>query len=107
MEGYQGSSPVHIGRSRGPASAGHLRRGGRLDHLATLRGMTLGHQGWIELCGIFDWLCEHWDQPEEGMRETRGGRKDFTYGRLMSWVALDRAVRMARRLADRAISSDG
>jgi GH15 family glucan-1,4-alpha-glucosidase len=60
--------------------------------------LTLGHQGWIELCGIVDWLCQHWDQPEEGIWETRGGRKDFTYGRLMSWVALDRAVRMARSL---------
>ena len=40
----------------------------------------------------------NWDQPEEGIWETRGGRKDFTYGRLMSWVALDRAVRMARSL---------
>jgi GH15 family glucan-1,4-alpha-glucosidase len=28
--------------------------------------------------------------------ETRGGRKDFTYGRVMCWVALDRGVRMAR-----------
>ena len=60
--------------------------------------MTPGHQGWTELSGIFDWLCENWDQPEEGIWETRGGRKDFTYGRLMSWVALDRAVRMARNL---------
>jgi GH15 family glucan-1,4-alpha-glucosidase len=45
---------------------------------------------------VVDWLCENWDQAEEGIWETRGGRKDFTYGRLMSWVAMDRAVRMAR-----------
>ena len=42
-----------------------------------------------------DWLTDNWDQPEEGIWETRGGRKDFTYGRLMSWVALDRGVRLA------------
>jgi GH15 family glucan-1,4-alpha-glucosidase len=45
---------------------------------------------------MLDWLCEHWNQPEEGIWETRGGRQDFTYGRLMSWVALDRAVRLAQ-----------
>ena len=45
--------------------------------------------------GLIDWLCEHWDQPEEGIWETRGGRQNFTYGRLMSWVALDRAIRLA------------
>src|SRR5690349_24042262 len=27
--------------------------------------------------------------------ETRGGRQDFTYGRLMNWVALDRGIRLA------------
>jgi pentatricopeptide repeat protein len=33
--------------------------------------------------------------PGEGIWETRGGQKDFTYGRVMSWVAFDRAIRMA------------
>ncbi len=46
---------------------------------------------------MMDWLCENWDQPEEGIWETRGGRKDFTYGRFQCWVALDRAVRLAER----------
>jgi GH15 family glucan-1,4-alpha-glucosidase len=44
-----------------------------------------------------EWLSEHWDQPDEGIWETRGGRKDFTYSRLMCWVALERAVRLARQ----------
>jgi pentatricopeptide repeat protein len=42
-----------------------------------------------------DWLCDHWDQPDEGIWETRGGRKNFTYGRFQSWVALDRAIKIA------------
>jgi GH15 family glucan-1,4-alpha-glucosidase len=46
---------------------------------------------------LIDWLCEHWDRPDEGIWETRGGRQDFTFGRLMSWVALDRAIRLAQR----------
>jgi GH15 family glucan-1,4-alpha-glucosidase len=41
---------------------------------------------------------ENWDQPDEGIWETRGGRKDFVYGRLMTWVALDGAVRLAHEL---------
>jgi len=44
---------------------------------------------------MLDWLCENWDQPDEGIWETRGGRKPFMYGRLMSWVAFDRAIRLA------------
>ena len=40
---------------------------------------------------------DHWDQPDEGIWETRGGRQDYTYSRLMSWVAFERAIRVARQ----------
>ena len=46
---------------------------------------------------MLDWLADNWDQPEEGIWETRGGRKDFTYGRVMCWVAFDRAIRLATK----------
>ena len=75
-------------RRRRPAAAGHLRRGARRIYLADSSGLQIGHQGWTALVGLLDWLGDHWDQPDEGIWETRGGRKDFTYGRLMSWVAL-------------------
>ena len=62
---------------------------------ADSRGLGPAHQGWTALTRIIDWVCEHWDQPEEGIWETRGGRKDFTYGRFQCWVALDRMIRLA------------
>jgi GH15 family glucan-1,4-alpha-glucosidase len=65
-------------------------------YLADLHGQQVAHQGWTKLASMIDWLCEHWDQPDEGIWETRGGRKDFTYGRFQGWVALDRAIRMAQ-----------
>jgi GH15 family glucan-1,4-alpha-glucosidase len=55
----------------------------------------VGDRGWNDIVGIIDWLCEHWNEPDEGIWETRGGRKAFTYSRLMEWVAFDRAIRMA------------
>ena len=42
-------------------------------------------------------MYEHWDQPDEGLWEVRGGRRQFTYSRLMCWVAVERAVRVARQ----------
>lgn len=48
---------------------------------------------------MLDWLVKAWDQPDEGIWETRGGRRDFTYSRLMCWAAFDRGVRMAREFA--------
>ncbi|MEU8569222.1 glycoside hydrolase family 15 protein [Streptomyces pathocidini] len=95
-EGYRGSRPVRIGNG----AATQLQMdiyGEALDsiYFADQRGIQLDHKGWTSLGTIVDWLTQHWDQPDEGIWETRGGRQDFTYGRLMSWVALDRAVRLS------------
>ncbi|MET0418259.1 MAG: glycoside hydrolase family 15 protein [Actinoplanes sp.] len=94
--GYRGSAPVRIGNG----AAGQLQLdiyGEALDSLyfADRHGLVAGHRGWLRLCELLDWVADNWDQPEEGIWETRGGRQDFTYGRLMCWVALDRGVRMA------------
>jgi GH15 family glucan-1,4-alpha-glucosidase len=94
--GYRGSRPVRIGNG----AADQLQLdiyGEALDSLfaADEAGIPIGHRGWSELSGVLDWLADNWDQPEEGIWETRGGRKDFTYGRAMSWVAFDRAIRLA------------
>jgi GH15 family glucan-1,4-alpha-glucosidase len=53
------------------------------------------HRGWRAVRSVLDWLADNWDQPEEGIWETRGGRQPFTYGRLMCWVAFDRGIRIA------------
>jgi GH15 family glucan-1,4-alpha-glucosidase len=65
-------------------------------YLGDLNGMQVYHQGWRQVSKVVDWLCDHWDQPDEGVWETRGGRKEFTYGRLQTWVAFDRAIRIAQ-----------
>ena len=52
-------------------------------------------RSWQAFSGLIDWLCDHWDRPDEGIWETRGGRHDITYSRLMTWVAFDRAIRLA------------
>jgi GH15 family glucan-1,4-alpha-glucosidase len=49
----------------------------------------------MDLTRIVDWVCEHWDQADEGVWEVRSGRQHFTYSRLMSWVAIERAIRIA------------
>jgi pentatricopeptide repeat protein len=96
FEGYMGSSPVRIGNG----AADQLQLdiyGEAMDsiYLADHHIEPVSLQAWTELTNILDWLADNWNQPDEGVWETRGGRKDFTYGRLMCWVAFDRAVRMA------------
>jgi GH15 family glucan-1,4-alpha-glucosidase len=94
--GYRGSRPVRVGNGASDQLQLDIY-GEALDSIffADARGIQVGHRGWIAIRELLDWLTEHWDQPEEGIWETRGGRKDFTYGRLMSWVALDRGIRLA------------
>jgi GH15 family glucan-1,4-alpha-glucosidase len=95
-EGYAGSKPVRIGN--GAADQLQLDIYGELMDsvwLSNRNGIRIGHPGWVKLVQIADWVCDNWDQPDEGVWETRGGRQNFTYGRLQCWVALDRMVRLA------------
>jgi GH15 family glucan-1,4-alpha-glucosidase len=97
LEGYMGSAPVRIGN--GAATQLQLDIYGELIdsiYLYNKYGEPIGYDSWMELRKIIEWLCENWDKPDEGIWETRGGRQHFTYSRLMSWVAIERAVRMAR-----------
>ncbi|MBV9327313.1 MAG: glycoside hydrolase family 15 protein [Chloroflexi bacterium] len=99
LEGYQGSRPVRIGNG----AADQLQLdiyGEAMFALSQTGGVRppIAHRGWKDMAHIIDWLVQNWDQPDEGIWETRGGRRDFIYGRVMSWVALDRAVRLAREL---------
>jgi GH15 family glucan-1,4-alpha-glucosidase len=94
--GYRGSAPVRIGNG----AVGQLQLdiyGEAMDsiYFADRHGLTVGHQGWERICDLLDWVTTNWDRPEEGIWETRGGQQDFTYGRLMSWLALDRGIRLA------------
>ncbi|MGC4768673.1 glycoside hydrolase family 15 protein [Micromonospora sp. DT44] len=97
LEGYRRSAPVRIGNG----AAGQLQLdiyGEALNslHLADQSGLMTSYDGWRKTASLMDWLCGHWDQPEDGIWETRSGRQDFTYGRMMCWLALDRAIRLAR-----------
>ena len=96
FEGWRGSKPVRIGNG----AADQLQLdiyGEALDAIfaGTEHGLPVAHQGWQQLSKVIDWVSDNWDQPDEGIWESRGGRQDFTYGRFQCWVALDRAIRMA------------
>ncbi|GAA2619787.1 glycoside hydrolase family 15 protein [Streptomyces tubercidicus] len=97
LEGYRGSAPVRVGN--GAATQLQLDIYGALLDSVYLydkwcRPISSGH--WRAVCALVDWVCEYWDQPDEGVWETRGGRKKFLYSHLMCWVAIDRAIRIAR-----------
>jgi GH15 family glucan-1,4-alpha-glucosidase len=95
--GYRDSHPVRIGNAA--ADQRQLDIYGELIdsiYLYNKYGTAISYDTWENVRRIVDWLCSNWDQVDEGIWETRGGQKDFTYSRLMSWVAIERAIRMNR-----------
>ncbi|MFE9722674.1 glycoside hydrolase family 15 protein [Streptomyces sp. NPDC005794] len=106
LEGYHGSHPVRLGN----AAAGQLQLdiyGEALYALSEGRevGVQAGYRGWKKVSRVLDWLADSWDRPDEGIWETRGGRKEFTYSRVMCWAAFDCGLSLAdafRRPADTA-----
>ncbi|MFI9103236.1 glycoside hydrolase family 15 protein [Streptomyces fildesensis] len=96
LEGYRGSSPVRLGN----AASDQLQLdiyGEALYGLSEGREVAVqaGYRGWKILADTLDWLAESWDRPDEGIWETRGGRQDFTYSRVMCWAAFDRGLKLA------------
>ena len=96
LRGVPGLQPgAHRQRRRRPTPARHLRRGAGRLLPRRQGGAEVGRTRLGGSTKMLDWFCEHWDQPEEGIWETRGGQQDFIYGRFMCWVAMDRAIRLA------------
>jgi GH15 family glucan-1,4-alpha-glucosidase len=100
LEGYRGSYPVRAGN----AASDQLQLdiyGEALYALAEGRevGAQTGYHGWKGLAATLDWLADSWDRPDEGIWETRGGRKNFTYSRVMCWAAFDRGLKLAQEFS--------
>lgn len=96
LEGYRGSRPVRVGN--GAYSQLQLDIYGELMdsvYLYNKYAAPVGYDGWRHLQRLVDWVCDHWDQPDEGVWEVRGGRRNFVYSKVMCWVAIDRGLRLA------------
>jgi GH15 family glucan-1,4-alpha-glucosidase len=98
LEGYRGSAPVRIGN--GAFDQRQLDIYGELIdsvYLYNKYGKPISHDAWSNVSDVVDWVAENWDLTDEGVWETRGGQQKFTYSRLMTWVAVERAIRIARQ----------
>src|SRR5260370_34836566 len=60
-------------------------------------GCPIGSELWEALGRQLDWLEKHWQLPDDGIWESRGGRHRGTYSALMTWVAFERAIRIGRQ----------
>ena len=98
LPGYESSTPVRVGN----AAYGQLQLdvyGEIMDalHQARRTGLALSEEGWELERVLLEHLERVWNEPDEGIWEVRGGNRHFVHSKVMVWVALDRALRSARR----------
>jgi GH15 family glucan-1,4-alpha-glucosidase len=98
LPGYEGSSPVRVGNQA--AEQLQLDVYGELMGalaLARSQGLDSDQNSWNVQRSIMDWLEGNWRQPDEGLWEIRGDRRDFVHSKVLVWSAFDAAVRAVER----------
>jgi GH15 family glucan-1,4-alpha-glucosidase len=99
LPGYEGSAPVRVGN----AASGQLQLdvyGEVVDAIYRARelGMASTSHGEELSQRLIAWITDHWREPDDGVWEVRGGRKDFVHSKVMVWVAVDRIEKLAEEL---------
>ena len=94
LPGYEGSKPVRTGN----AAVNQLQLdvyGELMDamHLSRKHGITLDGDDWALQLALMKHLATVWREPDEGIWEVRGPRRQFTHSKVMTWVAFDRAIK--------------
>jgi GH15 family glucan-1,4-alpha-glucosidase len=96
LPGYEGARPVRIG------NAAHQQLqldvyGEVMDaaHQARRSGLATHESGWEVHLKMLEHLAEIWQEPDEGIWEVRGERRQFVHSKVMAWVAFDRAIKSA------------
>ncbi|AVZ71307.1 glucoamylase [Streptomyces lunaelactis] len=97
LPGYEGSQPVRFGN----AAVDQLQLDVYGEVLNTVysavrAGVPIDRHVWSLMASFMQYLEKHWEEPDAGFWEVRGPRRHFVHSKIMSWVAADRALRLAR-----------
>ena len=96
--GYGGARPVRIGNG----ASGQLQLdvyGALMDtvYLTSKYGGAMSYDAWTAVSKHVEWVCKHWRDADEGIWESRNGRKPYLHSRVMCWMAVDRVIRLAEK----------
>ena len=98
LKGYERSKPVRIGNAAVDQKQWDIY-GSIFDVVWQLHELenknVIDVVSWQFLREVANYVADIWDQPDEGLWEVRGGKDHFVYSKVMCWVALDRALRIA------------
>jgi len=104
LDGYKGSRPVRLGNDAYKQLQLDIY-GELMDsvYLFNKHARPISWELWTWLRRLTNWVCDNWQRKDEAIWEVRGGARRFVYSKLMCWVAVDRAIRLAR---DRSFPAD-
>jgi GH15 family glucan-1,4-alpha-glucosidase len=98
LPGYGNSRPVRVGNAASKQFQLDVY-GEVLDmlHLCRRQGLAIDDAAWRFEIALLQFLETAWKEPDEGLWEVRGPRRQFTHSKVMAWVAFDRAVKAVER----------
>jgi GH15 family glucan-1,4-alpha-glucosidase len=101
LPGYEDSKPVRVGNAASDQFQldvfGELAASVYLARKMGVAAKEDEHDSWRT---VVDHVSQVWEHPDNGLWEVRGGRRHFTYSKIMAWVAIDRSVRLIEEFGD-------
>jgi len=98
LEGYRESAPVRVGNAA--IDQRQLDVYGELVlaiyEMARYQEVVTDRL-WETVTDIVEYVCEAWTEPDSGIWEVRSEPRHFVHSKVMCWVAVDRAIRIATR----------
>ena len=98
LSGYENSGPVRVGNAASTQFQldvyGEMLAAAWQGHLA---GIKMTEPDWALMVAIMKFLEAHWQEPDEGIWEVRGGRQHFTHSKMMAWLAFDCAIKLVEK----------
>ena len=100
LDGYRGSQPVRIGNN--------AHRQTQMDvygelmetiYIFSMHGGDITYEYWRTIESYISYVIENWDKPDHSIWEVRGVKREFLFSRLMCWVAMDRAIKIAEKFS--------
>ncbi|CAG8518853.1 3154_t:CDS:10, partial [Scutellospora calospora] len=98
LDGYRGSRPVRIGNG----AYDHVQLdiyGELLDalYLYNKYGSPISYDMWVSIRKLVNYVCDNWMYEDMSIWEVRGRKQNFTYSKIMCWVAVDRGIRLSEK----------
>jgi len=100
LEGYRNSKPVRIGN--GASKQTQMDIYGELMetvYIYAMHGGDLSYDYWKIIVEYIELVINNWHQPDHSIWEVRGEKREFLFSRMMCWVALDRAIKIAEHFS--------